>query len=89
MSLTFFIHLPMKMESIRSSETSAIKTQTPGNYPKKEHFTIGLHIVNASANEQFRIQRTIRNTGENYRTVSITRYRPSIHRKLLETSNQR
>ena len=34
MSLTFFIHLPMKMEPIRSSETSAIKTQTPGNYPK-------------------------------------------------------
>ena len=30
-----FIHLPMKMELIRSSETSAIKTQTPGNYPKR------------------------------------------------------
>ena len=36
MSLTFFIHLPMKMEPIRSSETSAIKTQTPGNYPKRK-----------------------------------------------------
>ena len=35
MSLTFFIHMPMKMEPIRSSETSAIKTQTPGNYPKR------------------------------------------------------
>ena len=35
MSLTFFIHLPMKMEPIRSSETSAIKTHTPGNYPKR------------------------------------------------------
>jgi len=34
-SLTFFIHLPMKMEPIRSSETSAVKTQTPGNYPKR------------------------------------------------------
>ena len=34
MSLTFFILLPMKMELIRSSETSAIKTQTPGNYQK-------------------------------------------------------
>ena len=33
--LTFFIHLPMKMEPIRSSETSAIKTQTPGNYPER------------------------------------------------------
>ena len=30
-----FIHLPMKMEPIVSSETSAIRTQTPGNYPKR------------------------------------------------------
>ena len=30
-----FIHLPMKMEPIASSETSAIRTQTPGNYPKR------------------------------------------------------
>ena len=35
MSLTFFIHLPIKMEPIRSSETSDVKTQTPGNYPKR------------------------------------------------------
>jgi len=35
MSLTFFIHLPTKMEPTRSSETSAIKTQTAGNYPKR------------------------------------------------------
>jgi hypothetical protein len=35
MSLTSFIHLPMKVEPIRSSETSSIKTQTPGNYPKR------------------------------------------------------
>ena len=27
-------HLPMEMEPIVSSETSAIRTQTPGNYPK-------------------------------------------------------
>ena len=33
--LTYFIHLPMKMEPIVSSETSAIRTQTPGNYPKR------------------------------------------------------
>jgi len=26
----------MKMEPIRSSETSTIKTQTPGNYPKRD-----------------------------------------------------
>jgi len=29
-----FIHLPMKMELIERSETSAISTQTPGRYPK-------------------------------------------------------
>jgi len=29
------IHLPMKMELIEGSETSAIRTQTPGNYPKE------------------------------------------------------
>jgi len=28
----FFIHLPMKMEPTVSSETSAIRTQAPGNY---------------------------------------------------------
>ena len=27
--------LPMKMEPIEGSETSAIRTQTPGNYPKE------------------------------------------------------
>jgi len=32
-----FIHLPMKMEPIMSSETSAIRTQTPGNYPKRNN----------------------------------------------------
>ena len=33
--LKYFIHLPMKMEPIVSSETPAIRTQTPGNYPKR------------------------------------------------------
>jgi len=33
--LTYFIHLPMKMEPIVSSETSVIRTQTQGNYPKR------------------------------------------------------
>ena len=33
--LSYFIHLPMKMELIEGSETSAIRTQTPGNYPKE------------------------------------------------------
>jgi len=30
-----FLHLPMKMEPTVSSKTSAIRTQTPGNYPKR------------------------------------------------------
>ena len=30
-----FIHLPLKMEPIEGSETSAFRTQTPGNYPKE------------------------------------------------------
>jgi len=33
--MKYFIHLPMKMEITVSSETSAIRTQTPGNYPKR------------------------------------------------------
>ena len=33
--VVYFIHLPMKMEPIVSSETSAIRTQKPGNYPKR------------------------------------------------------
>ena len=31
--LSYFIHLPMKMELIEGSETSAIRTQAPRNYP--------------------------------------------------------
>jgi len=32
---SIFIHLSMKMEPTVSSETSAIRTQMPGNYPKR------------------------------------------------------
>ena len=35
--MMYFIHLPMKMEPTVSSETSAIRTQTPGNYPKRNN----------------------------------------------------
>jgi len=38
--LTYFIHLPMKMEPIVSSETSAVRTQTPGNYPKRNNLRL-------------------------------------------------
>ena len=43
--LTYFIHLPMKMEPIVSSETSAIRTQTPGNYPKRNN----LHLEHSKS----------------------------------------
>jgi len=33
--MKYFIHLPMKMELTVSSETSAIRIQMPGNYPKR------------------------------------------------------
>jgi len=33
--LTYFTQLPMQLEPIVSSETSATKSQTPGNYPKR------------------------------------------------------
>ena len=33
--MMYFIHLPIKMEPTMSSETSAIRTQTSGNYPKR------------------------------------------------------
>jgi len=40
--LTYFIHLPMKMGPIVSSETSAIGNQTPGNYPKRNQLQFQL-----------------------------------------------
>ena len=36
--------MPMKMEPIVSSETSAIRTQTPGNYPKRNNLQSGLSL---------------------------------------------
>jgi len=38
--MKYFIHLPMKMEPIVSSETSAIRTKTPENYPKRNNLQI-------------------------------------------------
>jgi len=35
LTYVYFIYLAMKMEPTVSSETSAIRTQTPGNYPKR------------------------------------------------------
>jgi len=38
MKYIYFIHLAMKMELIEGSETSDIRTQTPGNYQKKTYY---------------------------------------------------
>jgi len=43
--MKYFIHLPMKMEPIVSSETSAIRTQTPGNYPKRNNLQLNILSV--------------------------------------------
>jgi hypothetical protein len=51
MSLTFFIHLPMKMEPM-SSETSAIKTQTPVNYPKRNILLLGGSVQTVKENAE-------------------------------------
>jgi hypothetical protein len=36
--MKYFIVLPLKMEPIQCSETSAISTQTPGKTPKENIF---------------------------------------------------
>ena len=46
----------MKMEPIVSSETSAIRTQTPGNYPKRNN----LHLEHGES------LRTIMTSSSNY-----------------------
>ena len=38
-------HLPMKMEQIECSETSAYIIQTPGNYPKENIIYYFLNFV--------------------------------------------
>ena len=42
---------PTKIERVRSSETSAIKTQTPGNYPKRNILQPPNHLTNSPTNE--------------------------------------
>jgi len=51
-SQSFFIHLPMKMEQVEGSETSDIRTKTPGNYPKKNilHIEHGERVKSSRQN---------------------------------------
>ena len=53
----------MKMEPIVSSETSVIRTQTPGNYPKRNnlHFTLIPMGIIVSVFEHFGLRTTFRN----------------------------
>jgi len=41
----FSLHLPMKIEPIVISETSAIRTQTPGNYPKTNKLQFFFYLL--------------------------------------------
>jgi len=50
--VSYFIHLPMKMEPIVSSETSAIRTQTPGNYPKRNNLQLEKCLLTCVINFQ-------------------------------------
>jgi len=54
-----FIHLPMKMELIEGSETSAISIVTPGNYPKENI----LHTEHGESLKSIRIILVRRNCG--------------------------
>ena len=56
----------MKMEPIVSSETSAIRTQTPGNYPKMNKLQVSYSLHTSDISEE---------TGINWTSVSAI-YRP-------------
>ena len=61
-----FLHTypPMKMEQTECSETSAYKTQTTGNYPKKKSIQHSKHAESLKS----RTKKIIRSTG--YLTVA-------------------
>ena len=69
--LTYFIHLPMEMEPIVSSETSAIRTQTPGNYPKRNK----LHLEHG---ESLKTSKIYYFTTEYYEIVVVHSYVSSV-----------
>ena len=52
---------PMKMERIESSETSALKAQTPGDYPKTQYgkvMVVPLHTKQAQREVSYRTKHT-------------------------------
>jgi hypothetical protein len=50
--MKYFINLPLKMEPVECSETSAITTQTPGQHPKENilHLTHGKSLKSRNEN---------------------------------------
>ena len=82
MSLTFFIHLPMKIEPIRSSETSTIKTQTPGNYPKRNILQLLVTFTSStSSSRQYRRSKSPSELrlqpAKDTVVLQVTQFRPS------------
>ena len=81
------------MEPIVSSETSAIRTQTPGNYPKRNklHLEHGesLKTKSSSSNQCIRgpisIGRTTSETSLQLHTPRTTDYRHTIQDRRIET----
>jgi len=78
----------MKMESIVSSETSAIRTQRPGNYPKRNklHLEHGESLKARKTRSLFKFQTShlLRKIDENHdnirRTFSCPRIKPGSYK---------
>ena len=87
---------PMKMERIVSSETSALKAQTPGDYPKD---TIrGTSVLNCVRNSSplvlaellsalRDISRPVRLPGRNFNNVLVVFFRNSVYSAFMTSSS--
>ena len=76
----YFIHLPLKMEPIVSSETSAIRTQTPGNYPKRNK----LHLEHGESLKSCTVTRGFVQSTGLFSIERRTGYSTCIHTHLKE-----
>ena len=75
--MKYFIHLPMKMEPIVSSETSAIRTQTPGNYPKRnnlqEYVNITIKIYKLGIKQEYKHLETMNIFTALFKSLEVTK----------------
>jgi len=82
MQVNEVIHLPMKMEPTVSSETSAIRTQTPGNYPKRNTLLVHLeHGESLKTKKQippFQIMQTGPGTHSASNSMRTGSYSPAV-----------